>query len=169
MMKILDRLPISEQGWFVPTPDGAEEAKPYQMIVSVSITDQEVFELPESALRFPAILDTGNNHNFAIRQTHLERWPAIMLPRKGWIEVGGHFVPLLAANIWIHPNRAGTNEPRPHSPSLLKLEEGMAVYPPNIPNPARLPILGLRAIIRNGLKLTIDGAPRELTIESASP
>ena len=45
----------------------------------------------------------------------------------------------------------------------------MAVYPHHIPNPARLPILGLRAIIRNGLKLTIDGAPRELTIEAASP
>jgi hypothetical protein len=72
-MRILDRLPISEKGWVVPTPDGAEEIKPYQIIVMVSISDQEVLDLPEDALRIPAILDTGNNHNFAIRQGQLER------------------------------------------------------------------------------------------------
>jgi hypothetical protein len=33
-------------------------------------------------------------------------------------------------------------------------------------DPARLPILGLRGLIRNGLKLTIDGSSRELTLES---
>ena len=145
MMKILDRLPISEQGWFVPTPDGAEEVRPYQIIVWVSITNLKVVDLPEDALRIPAILDTGNNHNFAIRERHLERWATIMLPRKGWIEVGGYFVPLRAANIWIHPNQPETAEPSPQSPFLLKLEEGIAVYPPHTPNPARLPILGLRA------------------------
>jgi hypothetical protein len=169
MMRIIDRLPIAEKGWIVPTPDGAEEVRPYQIIVMVSITDQEVVELPQDALRIPAILDTGNNHNFAIRQGQLERWGPITLPGQGRIEVGGSIVPLVAANIWIQPNQAGTIEPSGQAPLLLKLKGGIAVYPPEMPNPARLPILGLRAIIRNGLKLTIDGATRELTIDSPSP
>ena len=42
----------------------------------------------------------------------------------------------------------------------------MIVYPPDVPNPARLPILGLRALIRNGLKLTMDGATQELSLDS---
>jgi hypothetical protein len=68
-MKILDRLPIFEQRWMVTTPDGVEEPKPYQIVVWVSITAENVHALPENAPRIPAVLDTGNNHNFAIRQT----------------------------------------------------------------------------------------------------
>jgi hypothetical protein len=87
---------------------------------------------------------------------------------QGRIEVGGSIVPLLAGSIWIHPNQAGTTEPSGQAPLLLRLKGGIAVYPQDIPNPARLPIRGLRAIIRNRLKLTIDGATRELTLESAA-
>ena len=167
-MKILDRLPISEQGWMVSTPDGEKEVKPYQVILLVSITDQDVVELPESALRIPAILDTGNNHNFVIRQKQLQRWVRLVLPPKGQVEVGGSIVSRFAARIWIHPNREGTVEPSGGPAIGLKLAEGIVVYPHDIPNPARHPLLGLRAIIRNGLRLTIDGASRELTMESGS-
>jgi hypothetical protein len=168
-MKILDRLPISELGWVVSTPDSEEVVKPYQIIIQVSITGRKVSELPEDAPRMPAVLDTGNNHNFAIRRRHLERWTSPDLPGTGWIEVGGFLVPLLAASIWIHPNQAGSVEPNGQAPFVLAIKEGIAVYPPDIPNPARLPILGLRALIRNGLKLTMDGATSELTLESPSP
>ena len=73
-MKIIDQRPISEAGWIVPAPDGLEEVKPYQIVVQVSIADQSTIDLPQDAPRFPAILDTGNNHNFAIRQGHFGRW-----------------------------------------------------------------------------------------------
>jgi hypothetical protein len=166
-VRILDRLPISEFGWTVSTPDTEEVVKSYQIVVRISIATRIVLELPEGAPRIPAILDTGNNHNFAIRRSHLERWSSLAFPSKGWIEVGGFFVPLLAASIWIHPNRAGSVDPSGQTPFLLGMNEGIAVYPPHVPNPARLPILGLRPIIQNGLKLTIDGATRDLTMESA--
>jgi hypothetical protein len=168
-MKVLDRLPIFEQSWSVPTPDGEEEVKPYQIIIAVSITTGNIKELPEDALRIPAILDTGNNHNFAMRERQLEWSVSPALPRMGHVRVNGLIVPLLSAKIWIHPNRKGTVEPSGGAPLNLVAMEGIIVYPHHIPNPARLPILGLRAIIRNGLKLTIDGAPRELTMESAAP
>lgn len=38
------------------------------------------------------------------------------------------------------------------------------VYPTGMPNPARIPTLGLRPIIRNGLLLTIDGSQKQVTI-----
>jgi hypothetical protein len=169
MMKILDRLPIFERGWMVPTPDGAEVVKPYQIIVLVSITTQDIRELPHDAPRIPAVLDTGHNHNFAIRREQHERWVHLAPPQSGQIEVGGSIIPLQAAHLWIHPNREGTVESSGGSPFLLELKEGIAVYPPLVANPARLPTLGLRAIIQNGLTLTIDGATRELTLESAAP
>jgi hypothetical protein len=37
------------------------------------------------------------------------------------------------------------------------MEEGIAVDPPEVANPARLPILGLRGLVRTGLTLLIDG------------
>ena len=87
-MRIIDRLPISEAAWFAPSPDGAEEVKPYQIVVLVSIAGQELAALPDDAPRFPAILDTGNNHNFAMRQAHLERWAPMILPEAGRVEIG---------------------------------------------------------------------------------
>jgi hypothetical protein len=168
-MKILERLPISESGWRVLTPEGAEEVKPFQIVVMLSVTAADVAVLPQDAPRIPAVLDTGHNHNFAIRHSQWERWVQLALPLRGQVQIGGSVIPLIAANLWIHPNRDGTVEPGAGSPFLLKLREGIAVYPPLLANPARLPALGLRAIIRNGLRLTIDGASRELTMESTSP
>ena len=161
-MKILDRLPILEAGWIVPTPDGAEEVKPYQIIVLVSIADEGLVVLPDDAPRFPAILDTGNNHNFAIRQEQFERWTPDDPASGGAGSRSG-----------LHPSRSSpptsgsTRTDRARSirvdkpPFRLELQGGIAVYPPDVPNPARLPILGLRGLIRNRLRLTIDGDGRE--------
>jgi hypothetical protein len=167
-MRILEQLPISEVGWVVPTPDGVEEAKPFQIILLVSIADQSIIDLPADAPRFPAILDTGLNHNFAMRREQFDRWAPIGVPQVGRVEVQRFSVPLLAANVWIHPNRAGTIEPSGQPLFCLELKGGIAVYPPNVPNPARLPTLGLRGLIRNNLRLTIDGEGRHLTLESPS-
>ena len=167
-MNILDQLPIFDHGWIVPTLDGAEEVRPYQIIVMVSITGRNISVLPVDVSRIPAILDTGNNHNFAIRQGQFDRWVRLALPQKGKVEFGGSMIPRFAAKIWIHPNRKGTIETRGESAFMIEVVEGIIVFPYDVPNSARLPILGLRAIIQNGLKLTMDGAARELTLESPS-
>lgn len=167
-MKILDKLPILESGGIVPTPDGVEEVKPFQIVVLVSIANEGVIALPEDVPRFPAILDTGHNHNFAIRQGQRDRWVPAGLPRRGKIEVGGFSVPLFTADVWIHPNQPGQLETSGQPPFRLELSGGIAVYPSNVPNPARLPILGLRGLIRNNLRLTIDGEGRNLTLEAPS-
>ena len=165
-MKILDRLPFGEEQTDVPTPDGIEVVRPYQIIVWVSLAAHIVLRLPPGTPRFPAVLDTGNNHNFAIRHEQFERWTHLALPRRGQVAFDGRVVPLFAAHLWIHPNAPGVSEPSEREPFRLSLEEGIAVYPSNVPNPARLPILGLRGIVQNNLTLTINGRSRLLSLRA---
>jgi hypothetical protein len=46
------------------------------------------------------------------------------------------------------------------------MPEGIVVYPEDVPNPARLPILGLRALVRSDLKLIIDGKRRAVALKT---
>jgi hypothetical protein len=167
-MVIFDRLPILGESWNVSSPDAVMEVKPYQIVVFVSITARRIDALPEGAARIPTILDTGNNHNFSIRQGQFDRWVGGMLALKGWVDVSGSIIPRLAANVWIHPNRPGTFEPSGAPAYMLELQEGIIVYPSGMVNPARLPTLGLRALIRNRLRLTLDGENQHLSLESPS-
>jgi hypothetical protein len=166
-MKILSRLPLSETHSHLAVPDGVAEVKPFQIAVMVSLSARNVLELDPGAPRFPAVLDTGHNHTFAIRREHLVRWGRTVGTERGRIRVGGERVPLLAATVWIHPNVPGTAEVADRPAYPLELKEGIAVYPPDVANPARLPILGLRAIVLNNLKLIIDGKRREVTLKTA--
>jgi hypothetical protein len=150
---------IPETAGRVATPDGTAQVMPYQIVVMVSIAANRVIELPSDAPRFPAVLDTGNNHNFAIRQEQFARWTGLTLPKRGLVNVGGRAIPLHAANVWIHPDSG--------DPFRLRMEAGIAVYPPDVVNPARLPILGLRGLVRNGLIIVIDGKKSEVTISTS--
>lgn len=165
-MRILDRQPLSEEPTDVWTPDGPLGVKPYQIIVWVSLAARRTIASAHGLPRFPAVLDTGNNHNFAIRRQHLERWAKLALSDRGRVRISGHSVPLMAGQIWAFPNEPGSAIPSDRSPLRLKVPEGIIVYPEDVPNPARLPILGLRAIVRNDLKLVIDGKRREVTLKT---
>jgi hypothetical protein len=68
----------------------------------------------------------------------------------------------------IHSNREITANLSEGLPRALDMDQGIAISPASASNPARLPILGLRGLIRNKLRLTIDGEGRSLTLESAS-
>ena len=107
------------------------------------------------------------NHNFSIRSEHFERWARLQLRQRGKVRTRGDKVPLLAGSVWIHPNQPGTSDPSEGQPIRLEMHEGLIVYPEDAPNPARLPILGLRALVRNHLTLIIDGKRREVTLKTA--
>jgi hypothetical protein len=51
-------------------------------------------------------------------------------------------------------------------PFPLQLPEGIAVYPSDESNYPRLPLLGLRAIIKNELKVVIDGKRQHVSLRS---
>lgn len=167
-MKILDRLPFYEGPSAVSTPDGIADVKPYQIVVIVSLAGRGIMDLPDGSPRFPAILDTGTNHNLSIRSEHFERWAKLPLRKRGKVRIQGAEVPLLAGTVWIHPNRRGTRDLAERQAMRLEMHEGLIVFPENAPNPARLPILGLRALVRNRLKLIIDGKRREVTLKKSA-
>ena len=166
-MKILDRLPLSERRSEVWAPDGLVTVKPYQIIVTVSLGARELVEPDPGLPRFPAILDTGNNHNFAISEPHLRTWARITLagPRSH-IRVQGRRVPLINAGLWLFPNEPGQVAASGRPPTRSALPEGIAVYPEDLSSPARLPILGLRALVTNRLRLIINGKRRTVTLKT---
>jgi hypothetical protein len=76
-VKILDRWPYSTDATFVSAPAGSARVKPYQIVVAVSVSLQALLEWDPRTPRFPAILDTGNNHNLSISRGHLLRWAGL--------------------------------------------------------------------------------------------
>src|SRR5271170_5141115 len=83
-----------------------EQALPRQIILWVSVTSVEQFELPPTAPRFPAILDTGLNDTFAIAPVHLRAWAGLhwnMLPEENVDRFYGNIpVPVRRATLWLH-------------------------------------------------------------------
>ena len=51
---------------------------------------------------------------------------------------------------------------------MLRLAKGVIVYPADGSNHPRLPLLGLRAIMDNNLKLTIDGKRDHVSLPLAA-
>ncbi len=72
-MKILNRLPYSSEPTTINLRGEAVRVRPYQIVVWVSLNLWQVNDWDVRVPRFPAILDTGNNHNFSIRVSHLLR------------------------------------------------------------------------------------------------
>ncbi len=170
MTLILRRLPFPEEDTWAEVMGEWISIRAYQPIVWVSFSRREEVELPSEAARFPAVLDTGNNHNFSIREEHLARWAGFQvtaLPRIGQISVGQDIIPLLAVRLWIHRNKPGERDAFARGrPFRVDLKEGAAVYPRGMPNPARLPTLGFRPLVKNGLDLRINGRDRTISLRT---
>jgi hypothetical protein len=167
-MKILDRLPFLETRSEVWTPDRLVTVKPYQIVVTVSLLAGEALEYDSGVPQFPAILDTGNNHNFAISREQLRSWAGIKFSdSRHHVVFQGKRTPLIKASLWLFPNKARRVATSGRPPSRLAVPEGIVVFPEEIPNAARLPVLGLRAVATNSLKLIVDGNRRRVTLKTA--
>ena len=133
------------------------QIKAFQIIVLVSVMSDEIDAWDPRAPRFPAILNVGNNHNFANSVNHLVRWagiqPASLVELKHMRE-GGQRVPLRGGSLWLHTNR---------DPFKLIVEDGIAVYESDGP---RLPILGLRALPNSKLQTLIYGNTKQVIMRT---
>jgi hypothetical protein len=101
-VKILDRLPYSSDPTVVSVPGGRVRVKRYQIVVDVGISLQALREWDPRMPRFPAILDTGNNHNLSISRGHLLRWAGLQpeaLRIIGAIRERQQQIPLHAASL----------------------------------------------------------------------
>lgn len=156
-MQILRQLPFRDSAFTVEVAGETVPIRAYQIVVWVSVSPGEA--LARGAPTFPAILDTGHSHNFSIQEGQLTRWAGASLedfPKKGAILVNRQQVPLREARVWIHRNRPGSAELLPR-PFRLELPEGVSVYPDGAPAAPRLPLLGLRGLVRNRLRLVVSG------------
>jgi hypothetical protein len=170
MTAILRNVPFFENQTHVFTPTIRVPVKGHQIITWVSITPGGPGQVGPSSARFPAILDTGNNFTYSIRESQLRQWAGIdlrTLARIRSMRQRGRLLPVFWAVLWMHRNDPGqrdmfTNQP----PFRLELSSGIAIYPNDFPDAPRLPLLGLRALRENRLHLRVDAERRLVSLRS---
>jgi hypothetical protein len=172
MPSVLRALPYFDDMTEIVGPGVREQILPRQIVLWVSVTPVEQFELPPNAPRFPAILDTGLNDVFAIAPVHLRAWAGFhwsTLPEED-VELfyGDIPVPVRRATLWLHRNQYGWRDSiDPLRPPLeIELSDGITVYGngeqvgkdsrTKTLRAPRLPLIGLRAFTDMGCQLHID-------------
>ena len=169
MQAIIRKLPFFDLPNTVQVRGQSVRVKRDQIIIWVSVVEKGVRTLHPDTPRLPAILDTGNNHNFVIRRRHLVDWAGIhpeYLRNLGPTRLRGRILPQLGANVWLHPNRPGhRDELAERPPKILECQGGIIVIPEaDDRNEPRLPVVGLRVIRWNKLHVSLDGARRRVSI-----
>lgn len=156
MTAVIRRCPFYDVATQVEVAGEKVDIRPYQIILWVSLrTDAN------SSRRFPAILDTGHSLNFSIAERQLREWAGIepgILKEIGRTTLNNRAVLLSRADLALHRNRTGhRDELAGAAAAQLQLAEGIVVHASNDPLSPRLPLLGLRALVRNRLRVLIDG------------
>jgi hypothetical protein len=154
-MKIIDRLPFADRPHLVTVRDEAVDVYRNQIIVWISIDD---------LLRpLPAILDTGHGHNLSIGEGQLKRWSGASLKRIGELQVDHQRVVQYADDVRVHRNVPGRAAQRGDS-YPLEMPQGISVV--EEADAPRLPLIGLRTIVANKLRLVIDGDRQQVTLKT---
>jgi hypothetical protein len=171
MARLLHRLPIPTADTVVRLGEEPIRVKAYEILVWVSLSARKV-QNPSRLPRFPALLDTAHTHNFTIQEEHLQRWagfgPDALALGSGRVRHQGRRFPLRAAMVWLHPNEPGRwDRIADRPPYPLDLPEGILVYPAGSSFP-RLPLLGLRALLHNKLRLVVDGTTGLVSLHTRS-
>jgi len=117
---------------------------------------------------FSALLDTGCNHHFSIRQEDLKEFTTLNPndlgpPRES--PVNEISTPFHDASLWIHYNASyGSADLSKEPPFHIELSRGIAVHRLGEKKDYWLPILGLRALEAGKLKVHIDCEKGLLTL-----
>src|SRR5262249_52640212 len=159
---ILQDLPFFTTSGTVQVPDGRRHVVlDHQIIVWVSLAPMGQASLDPSASRFPAILDTGSTFTFSLREEFALQWTGFsqLLPPIRTIALLNQprqQIPVHPHNIWPHPNLPGGRDQFSGQPAVCLPLNGIAVYPKTMSHRPRLPLLGLRGLAMNRLRLEID-------------
>lgn len=162
MTWIVNRCPFFEKETHVTVPHGTIVVRPYQMVLWVCLRVREIDSRP-----FPAVFDTGHSHNFSLRTEHLEEWAGVKtadVQRIGAAMVNERPVALVRATLLLHRNVRCSRDELRGEPWPLEITEGVALHERGDPFAPRLPVLGLRAIVKAGLRTVTDGAKCQLSV-----
>jgi hypothetical protein len=130
--------------------DELVEIKAHQIIVWVSLSVADIDEWDERIPKFPAILDIGHTHAFALTEHHLRKWAGIhvsTLSRIGTMRKENTRAPLHRANLWLHMDSG---------PLDLVVDNGIAIFSEDWPS---LPILGSAHLQKASYKLSSTATP----------
>jgi hypothetical protein len=162
MRGIIRRLPFYEHATTVSVGGEPVVIRAHQIAIWVCLRDRSTLSPP-----FPTVLDIGYSHYFSIREELLERWAGIRLEGLrpiGRCKINERNVDLFAAGLLLQRNKPGTRDAWRGVPQRLMIPDGIAVYRVGDSLAPRLPTLGLRTIVHNGLVAVIDGKRRRVTI-----
>jgi hypothetical protein len=163
MKVILDGCPFFEEVTQVETPSGPVVVRPYQIVAWVSLALRG-----KLSPRFPVILDSGHSHNFSISEEQVRLWTGFEakdMQTIGYAKLNKRIVELKRVAVAVYPNIRDTRNIRTdESPYLMALPEGIALHRAGDPLAPRLPLLGVRALVKNRLRLTIDGDNRTVLL-----
>jgi hypothetical protein len=159
MRRLIDRLPISAVEQTINAPAGGSILiKPLQPIVWISVVPPQIVDLPPTAIRFPAVVDSGFNQTLLIQDQQLRDWAGVdpdslaVFPGET-ARYGSQAWSFRIADIWLHPYPAQDS-----TPFCLETHPGILVVTEH-QRMQRLPVLGLRALAwnRSALRLEFDG------------
>ena len=162
-MKILEDYPISGKEEAIAAPHGYHTLNAYQAVVTVYL---DIRGRLTSA--FPAFLDPGHNHNFSISEQHLRDWLGVdpaSLNVLRQIRFDDRLVPLAEADVVLLRNKKATRDINPKDPYVFHFSQDKGIMVHKTPI-APLPILGMRGIMRNDLKLLFDGQRKSFDLSS---
>jgi hypothetical protein len=164
MITLVDRCPFYDRETTAEVGGGKVLIRACQAVVWVSLSARGFV-----SERFPAVLDTGHSHNFSIREEQLKTWAGFTpeaMELLGSIRVNNRLVLLREAALLLHGNVPGSRDEIRGEPCLQETASGIVVHRSDDPLAARLPILGLRVLARNKLRLVVDGAAMTVSLES---
>jgi hypothetical protein len=159
--------PFFETKQRVKVAESEVEVLPLQPVVWVGLTRAGLSELPPDTPRLLAVLDTGNNHNLAIKEEHLVDWATLVpddLPRfalqaRVRSVAGEQLMPVYEADVWLHSFPKDTGLP----PLNLEVDGGIVCYrkpkarkSKTLSLGPRLPLLGGLALRSQGLRVALD-------------
>lgn len=145
-VRILNRLPIDEEPTVRFVGAEAVTIKRYQIGVWISINGE--------TRPFPAVLDLGHSHNLSIAESQLKAFAGLSPARLEFIgttRLKGERLRQYRADVRFHRNRPGTLELGEGS-YRLTIDQGISLAPEGS---CRLPLLGLRALVRSGLVIPV--------------
>jgi len=170
----VDDCPFFETKQRVKAGETQVEVLPLQPVVWVSLTPAGLNELPHDTPQLLAVLDTGNNHNLAIKEEHLRDWAALSLEDLPKFAVqarvrsvgGEQWMPVYEADVWLHPFPIDARL----APINLEIDGGIVCYRRSKGRKAvslgpRLPLLGGLGLRSQGLRVLLDYGRLRLKIE----
>lgn len=162
-MAILRELPLRRVPEQIGLGDRVYRVRAFQPVAFVSVVVAGVEKHDERLPKFPALIDTGFNGEFAIREEQLREWAGIdprllTLMRSGEASRGKcHY---LRANLWPYKNVRRSRALAQSRPILIEIDGGIQVFPvTNLPTDVRpdMPLVGVKALCTNRLRLVVDG------------